>query len=738
MNSNEHLEQYIDLQKYWLVLRRRWLSVSIVFTGIVTLALIHAFSLDKIYEAEAKLLIKVDRSSKLTGLESSARETNSLTTESNPLATEAEILSSRNIVEKVIEDLELKDEQGKPLNYRTIADALKVLPVTGTDLLTVTYISTDPEFAAQIVNKAIEIYVENNFSSNRAETTTAREFIAKQLPKVQASVSEAEANLRKFKNQNRIASLREETTANINSISDITNQIDRIKSQLGNVEARYNRLESQLQMSWREASAISALNQSVAVQRVLDQLQEVKVSLARKSNILSDNTPQIISLREEEADLTALLNRQIAQTLGPDGQSLVSNVNILGLGELKLSQIAQFAELGLRKDGLDNELSTLEGLYESHRQKSANFPQLQEQERELERRVEAAQSTYQTLLGKLQETRIAEQQNIGNIRVVYEASVPENAIGPRKTIYVGMAGVLGILFGLGTAFLIDIKDKTIKDTYEIRQMLPYPLSGIIPEQDRITAQQHFLLPPNSTLKLPESTNTNKDNTNKDEFLLPLTREAYHNIQLNLKLLGERAENKIILVTSSSSGEGKSSVSANLAICQAQCGKKVLLIDGDLRHPVQHKLWKLPNDIGLTNIVELESDWSEVAHSIMPNLDVITSGKTCKHPISLFNSPYMDAFIIGISTYYDCIIFDTPPLVGLADSKILSKLAHGVLFVVRPGEVNYRSVMAAKELLSDLDCNILGVVANAVDLSKDPYGSDYFYADNKYLKPTITN
>ena len=731
MNFRESADEYIDLdlQKYWLVLKRRWIPATAIFASIVGISTAYTLSLDKIYEAEAKLLIKADRSGKLAGLDSNTGEISGLTSDSNPLYTEAEILKSRYIMERLIKELDLKDKQGKPLKYKAIANGIKVQPVSGTDILAVTFKSKNPEFSALVVNKAIEIYVENNSTSNRSETKSAREFITKQLPEVKASVSEAEANLREFKNKNRIASLTEETSVNVNSISDVGNQIERVKAELENIEARYSRLAAQLNMSWQEASAISALSQSVAVQKVLEQLQDVKVTLARKRNFLSDNNPQIISLKEEEADLTVLLDSQITQTLGSEQQTLAGKTNILNLGDLKQKQIAEFANLGLQREGLNKELLALKNTYESYRQKSDSLPKLQQQERELESQVKAAQSSYTNLLGRLQETRIAEQQNIGNVRIIFEANVPEDSIGPKKGIIIGMAGVVGTLIGVATAFLLDLKDKTVKSTKEIKQILPYSLSGVVPDFNQIDPKhKQLLLPDEASLNLPKF-------AVKTASMLPI-REAYHNIQLSLKLFNNNAKNKVIVVTSALSEEGKSSVSANLALTQAQCGKKVLLIDGDLRQSAQHTLWEVPNDLGFANVVELEAEWSDVLHRVMPNLDLITSGKNRKHPISLLNSSFIEAFIIGVSGYYDCIIIDTPPLVGLADSKILSKFADGLLFVVRPGRANYKSLMAAKEVLSESECKVLGVVANAVDLNKDPYSLEYFTADKKYLEASV--
>ncbi|MGF1588985.1 MAG: GumC family protein [Pleurocapsa sp.] len=724
MNSNIHLDEYLDFQKYWLVLKRRWLPATAVFTGTVGLALAAALSMDQMYEAEAKLLIKVDRTAKLTGLENGSGEIKGLTTDSDPLATEAEIIESRPILTKLIQELNLRDDDGELFKYQDIKNALTVKPVTGTDVLEITFVNEDPELAALVVNRAIKLYREDHTLSNRSETTSAREFIDKQLPEVEANLKEAEANLRDFQNKNQIANLEEETTANIDSLSDVSGQIDQVEAQLENINARYSRLSSQLNMSWQEASAVSSLSQSLPVQRVLEQLQEVKVVLTQKRNYLSNNAPQIISLQEQEADLTALLDQQIASTLGSDQQALLQRVNILSLGDLKQTQIAEFATLGLQKEGLEKQLATLRNTYSSYRQKSDALPELQEQKRELERRVQAAQSTYQNLLSKLQETRISEQQNVGNVRVVSDAFPPDEPVGPKKKLIVGGAGVIGALLAVATAFLLDLRDRTVKNVGEIKALLLYPFGGVVPDLNQIDISSNQLSLSDSPIQnLPELVAQNISS--------PYVREAYYNIQLNLELLDEESTNKVIVVTSAVAGEGKSTVSTNLAVAQAQCGKKVLLVDGDLRRPTQHHLWEISNIWGLTNILEKEVEWFDALNKIMPNLDIITSGSTAKNPISLLNSSLMKALILSVSSYYDCIIIDAPPLVGLADSKILAKLADGLLFVTRPGVANYGSVEAAKEVL--VDFNVLGVIANGVNLNHEPYGHESYYPDRKYLE-----
>jgi capsular exopolysaccharide synthesis family protein len=725
MTSNVNLDEYLDFYKYWQVLKRRWVPALVTFASVVGVATAGSFLSPPIYEAEAELLIESDNTSRLTGLEDSLGKIEGLTIDSNPVTTQARILQSRPVVKQLVKDLNLRDDEGKLLKYEDIVENLTIEPIVGTDVLQVSYKNKNPEIAALAVNKLIELYINADALNNSSSSAAAGKFINKQLPQVEANLRQAEANLREFKNENRTASLGEETTANITSISSVANRLDEVGAKAENVNARYDRLSAQLNMTWQEASAVSALSQSLGVQKVLEQLQGVKIELAQKRNYLSNQAPQVIALQEEEADLTQLLNQQIANTLGSSSENVLSKVNILSLGELKQAQIAEFADLGLQKEGLEKEIAALTNTKNTYQQKSDDLPRLQEQQRELERKVEVAQSTFQTLLKKSQDTGIIEQQKIGNVRRVSDAEVPEKPVAPRKKIIIAGAGIIGIFFALAVAFLLDLRDETIKDTQELKRLLPYPLAGVIPDINLIDEDRQLLLPGSL------NANTRLTNLAMVNMTLPPIREAFHNLQIELNLLDSNVAHKVILVTSAIAGEGKSSVSANLAVAQAQCGKKVLLIDGDLRRPTQHILWEVMNVSGLTEVLEQKIAWVDTVSEIMPNLDVMTSGNIPKHPISLLNSSMMRAFILSAGDRYDCIIIDAPPVVGLADIKILGKLADGLLFVVRPGVANYASVEAAKEVLADF--NVLGIVANGVDLNNESYGYESYYPDRKYLE-----
>jgi len=314
MDSNLHIEEYIDFSRYFQVLKRRWLPATITFAGILTLSLVAALVSEDVYQAEAQLLIKTDNR-RTPGFDDGRSDIPKLD-QKDPIETEAKLLQSRDILEKVIKELDLKSKNGKAVTYKQASKSFTAIPIIGTELLQVNYEDPDPDVAVAFVERAIELYSEGYVKVDKDITNKDRDLITKTLPQREAAVKQAEENLRLFKNRNGISDVDLQGANDINALSQIESQINQVNADLNDVNARYNRLQSQLGMNWQEASAVSSLSQSKSVQQTLTQLQNVKVQLTQKRNVLSDNAPQIISLQEEKADLTALLERAISNTLG--------------------------------------------------------------------------------------------------------------------------------------------------------------------------------------------------------------------------------------------------------------------------------------------------------------------------------------------------------------------------------------------------------------------------------------
>lgn len=713
MESTEAID--LDLKKFWLILKRRWLPAASMFGCVVGIAVILASLPKPEYEAQGKLLFKkANQTSSVMGGDQKIGELDGIADKTNPLNTEIEIIRSVPFVQRTVTALNLKNGRGEPLNPEVLASKIKLKNIPSTDVLQLSYESNNPEEAAAIVNNLMGAYVENNLHSNRAETVAAGDFIAMQLPKTEATVRQAEVALRQFKEQNQVVALDEEAKSAVDVIEKLEIQINDTEAELADVSARSTMLQKRVAMSPQDGIAMNSLNQSPGVQKVLEEFQRVEGELAVQQTRFVESHPAIEELRNRRDALQALLQERIEESSGNERQ--VSNGN-LQTGELKQQLIAELVKSEEERSGLTSRLASLHKTQSLYKQRVNILPRLEQIQRELERRLEASQSTYEVLLRKLQEVRVAENQNIGNVSIIESALVPKKASNRKKIMTLALGNLAAILLVTATVLLLEVSDTSIKTLKEARELFGYTLLGSIPYfGKKITSHrydQEWTIPELPVRDMPRS---------------PIS-EAYRMLQANLKFLSSDKALKVIVVTSSIPKEGKSTVSANLAVAMAQLGRRVLLVDADMRRPLQHHIWELTNAAGLSDVIIGQAEFEVAVREVMPKLNVLTAGVIPPNPMALLDSKRMASLIEDFSKNYDFVIIDAPPLVVAADALTLGKMTDGVLVVARPGVINSTNAATAKESLERCGQNILGLVVNGVLLENE--SDSYFYYAKEY-------
>ena len=207
----------------------------------------------------------------------------------------------------------------------------------------------------------------------------------------------------------------------------------------------------------------------------------------------------------------------------------------------------------------------------------------------------------------------------------------------------------------------------------------------------------------------------------------IAAESYRTLRTNIQYSSFDKEYKVIVITSSEPGEGKSTTAGNLALCMAQGDKKVILVDCDLRRPSIHKKFKVSNLAGLSDVIIGKSDLSKVMHRYNKNLVLLTSGKIPPNPSEMLSSKVMENLLEELKGSFDYIILDTPPVQAVTDSQILSTKADGTILVVRAERTKKESVNNAINLLKKVNANIIGTVLNGIDVSRSKY---YYYYGGK--------
>ena len=324
------------------------------------------------------------------------------------------------------------------------------------------------------------------------------------------------------------------------------------------------------------------------------------------------------------------------------------------------------------------------------------------------------------MLEKRQELEISEAEESAPWRILNAPFLPSKPIAPNIQRGLIQALLAGGFLGVATAFLLQNLDQSIKQVEEIKQITRLPLLGVIPKvaEPKINANIHT--------------------TRQSYSYYSSFTEGLRSLAMNLRyLMADEGQIKTLAITSSTSAEGKSTISYNLGVVIAELGLRVLIVDADLRKPRLHKLAQIKNEAGLSEAITTDNPWTDYLHKgSVDNLELIVAGATSPNPIALLNSDKMKQLIKEWEANYDYVIIDTPPIGVIADAKSLAQEVDSILFVAAVQRASRKSIKNALDVLTQSQCHVAGVVANMVDPEFDYYA--YSYYDSYYNQPHQNN
>ncbi|MCC0177345.1 polysaccharide biosynthesis tyrosine autokinase [Waterburya agarophytonicola K14] len=708
--SNSRGELDFNIGEYLLKLKRRWIPALAVFTFTVgTTAFLSSF-LEKTYQSEGKILFKKN-TTLIEGIGTEADKLESILDNQTPLSTEKVRITSEPVLQQTIDQLKLEDAEGKPLKPKDFEKRLTVEIVGGTDIISLSYKDPDPVTASKVINTLMDVYINAQISSSKSATETAGAFIDKTLPQVKNNLQSLESRLQDFYEKNQIVDLQEEKKILVGELGNLNRQISSVGAELQGKKAQTASLQNQLGLDLNQAVRADQLANTPQVQSIIEQLGATETQLSQERQRFNDNHPVVASLNEKKQVLNSQLQQLIRQYVGAQ----VSTGLLQGGNNLKENQLERFISLKIEELSLQTEVSALAQYQQVYLNRTKDIPRLEKQEKTLLREVDTARNSFETLLVNKENLAIQENQKTGNAEVIELGQVPEEGSTGRVALM-----ALGILMGLFlsnlTAVLLEMQDRTLKTIPEIKQKFSYQVLGIVPLDMLQEAQGGIVVQ-----REPDS----------------FASEVYRMIQTNLKFLAVKRQPKVILMTSSVPGEGKSTVAANLAAAMAQLGRKVLLIDGDLRKASQHELWQVSNKAGVKDVIAHKTPLAKVVSQPMKQLDLLTAGVIAPNPLALLDSSEMSELVGTARKEYELIIIDAPPLAVTADVLTLSKLVDGIVFVSRPGVVETESAELAQETIANANLaqKVLGMVINGVKPNEfDRYSYHAKYSKN-YFSPS---
>ena len=758
MNDDDGL----SLQDYWRVIgRRKWIVILTVVV-LTASAVTFSFLQTPIYEASTTLYLKKAKAGPeqidiFGGVSLLSTETE--------INTQIEILKSHTVMEEVARRLfspvsthkkeSPKKESGKKSDFygylrnlltlilsnfskeekleslSEIADSLRkksisVAPIRSTRLITLTASSDDPEMARLIANTTVEVFIERDISSRRRESTAALDFLSRETEKVAENLRQSEENLKRYKEKEGFAELSEKARLMVERLSELESlhQSTRISRQeLGN---RLTEIRSQLKKVSKVWVSSTYISDNPLVQMLRSRLTDLEIKHAQLGREFSSDDPQVTYIKAQIEETKKELKRKVKTVVAGKTESISPIYT-----ELYTKLVSYETEVNALK-AKEDALGSLAAEYE---REVSKLPQQELALARLERDQQVNAELYTILVKAKNKAEIESASEIGTIEVIDPASNPTRPVKPKKKLNTLLGLISGLIFGAGLAFLSEYGDKTIKTEDEAKKLLNLPILGVIPRPGA-PGSYGYTYSHRSRKKKPRKEIKARILKERKTPLELITRdlpkshisEAYKTLRANLQFAELDRKLKTLVVTSSIPLEGKTSVVINLAITLASAGEKVLLADTDLRLHKIHKIFKLDASPGLTDLLTADKGPNDVIHNVeeVDNLDLLTSGSLPPNPSELLGSSRMKKLILELQKEYDRVLFDSSPLLGIADASILSSNVDGILLVLAANEVDGQAAQKAKESLEKVKAHIVGLVLNKVRPEHSGYGKYYYY------------
>ncbi|MDD2239133.1 MAG: polysaccharide biosynthesis tyrosine autokinase [Kiritimatiellae bacterium] len=615
------------------------------------------------------------------------------------LMTQEKIMRSRPVLMEVIRRLNLQRVWGAELNedkspitpdlaLQILSRSLRVEQDRDTVLMNIRVTTENDKRSAEIANEVANVYRDRRLNAKRREIQRAIDAISNEVRKQQERVEEAEAELQRIREERGISLI-----GHMGSGTGIR------------VEAtRLNMLESE-----RSAARVEMLVRKAR----LEQLENLKGTelMEAAAYIVQDSTLMAIrqQLIDSEVSLQLMLNTGVVGENHPDVLRLKGAVDELhrqlhsALEGLKAGLRADY-EVALQKyNALDEELQAIKEIdIESEGTDYLPFYRA-------ERNVQVQRDILTALRARVTQTGIEVEVPRTTVDIIEEAEPPQRPSSPLVVLNIFLSVVLGLLAGVGLAFFVEYLDVSIKTVDEVEKYLGLPVLAVIPQQSR---------------PLTEAGQSSGQG------------EAYRSLRTSLALLAREGNQKIFAVLSGGVGEGKSTTLFNLAYVCAEQGSKVLIIDSDLRRPVQHKMVGLPNRVGMVNVLTGEMKPEDVVQETgVPNLWMMTSGRLRRGSMGIMNSPRLRAALDEVKDQYDYILLDSPPILGVTDAAILAGEVDGVLLVVQYRKYPKIISLRAKRMIENAGGHLMGSVLNNINIMRDDYYYYYHYTTKKYYGST---
>ncbi|MEO0094442.1 MAG: polysaccharide biosynthesis tyrosine autokinase [candidate division WOR-3 bacterium] len=585
---------------------------------------------------------------------------------------------------------------------------ISVAQIKNTSLVLLKARATIPELAAKIANALSQEYILFTLESLRESARGSKEFIESQIKIFGMELDSAEEKLRQYKQQAGVFLLSETAKEIINAVAQFEVEKEKAVVELHETESSIKKIENELAKDeasygyYKKMASFPTISSSPLIIKLKEQLKNLEIQKQEYQNdpLKLKEIQAQISKVEQEINQTSKQIALAGPSVGdPVFQSLITNI---------INSETRLIALQSRIDALNQTI-------EKHNRRLKQLPETEVNLAQLERQKKANEEIYTMLLSKLEESKIAEAMQISQARIIDHAIVPDRPVEPKPKQNAVLGFLLGLLIGIGGAFLMEYIDTSVKTTKDIEELTGISVLATVP----FVKNKH-------QIDIPTVNEPNSD-----------IAEAYRILRTNLSFSSATRPINSLLITSTLPQEGKTTTCINLGITLSQQGHKVIILDCDFRRPKLHNYFKnivKDNHNGLTDILINRIKLKDgIIKSEIENLYFITSGTIPANPAELLGSNRMAEVLNDLKKDFEYILIDAPPALGIADARILGKICDAILVVVMSGKTSRDAVVEVKDELERAGEKIIGYILNGVNLTERYYRRHYYYYQY-YKKP----
>jgi polysaccharide biosynthesis transport protein len=692
----------LDLRAYWRTVRKRWPFVVLSMIVATVIAFVYTYRQPKIYEATCQVIIETMAPQVLPGSKDVVElGTGSFWANKEFYETQYRIIQSTTVGQRTAEKLGLQYDPdyagtmgpGRDLTDlgRAIAGQVSVKPLKDSRLALITVTDRKPQRAALVANTVADTYIEYNLDYKLEGARSAMAWLAEQEADLKRQLEGSEHKLYQYKKDRNLlaVSLDDKQSMLSQNLASVNGKLTDLHIKLIELDAKRKMIQ-RARSNIRDEETLPEIREKDTIQKLRESYVLLSKELADLSSRYGPEHPRIKAVTGQMETIRKAYEQEIDAVLATFEKS--------------------YQEL------LDNE-HALKGLMEQQKNEAIELSKIEVEYKPLQRTSEQEEKMYGIIAARQKEIDITGPMKTNNVRVLERAIVPGVPVRPKPIQNLLMGLLLGLGTGVGLAFAIEALDNTLKTQADVEQFLGTPVLGLVPIIGAAPGAESVQV------------GDNLRERDLGVFLDPksVAAECCRSIRTNILFMSPDRPLKIMVVTSPSPQEGKTTTAINLGVTMAEAGGRVLIVDTDMRRPRLHRSFGVPNQTGISSVIVGKVTLEEaIKRTDVPNLDVLTCGPVPPNPSELLHTSRFGVVLAECAKLYDRIILDSPPTSAVTDPAVLGNLADGVVLVIKAGETTREAAMHARRQLATAKARLFGVVVNAIDFSNPAYGYEYYY------------